>query len=73
MLFSARGNTFFPNEPLLQVIAPITEAQLIETFVLNQIHFQSIAATKAARVVAAAQGRAIVDFGRGVHMEPRCP
>ena len=57
------GTLVFPNEPLLQVIAPITEAQLIETFVLNQIHFQSVAATKAARVVAAAQGRAVVDFG----------
>ena len=57
------GTLVFPNEPLLQVIAPITEAQLIETFVLNQVHFQSVAATKAARVVAAAQGRAIVDFG----------
>ncbi len=57
------GTLVFPNEPLLQVIAPITEAQLMETFVLNQIHFQSIAATKAARVVEAAQGRTIVDFG----------
>ena len=57
------GTVVFPNEPLLQVIAPIIEAQLIETFVLNQIHFQSIAATKAARVVAAAQGRAVIDFG----------
>ena len=57
------GTLIFPNEPLLQVIAPIIEAQLIETFVLNQVHFQSVAATKAARVVAAAQGRAVVDFG----------
>ncbi|MBZ5659358.1 MAG: nicotinate phosphoribosyltransferase [Acidobacteriia bacterium] len=57
------GTLVFPNEPLLQVIAPITEGQLIETFVLNQIHFQSVASTKAARVVAAAQGRTIVDFG----------
>ena len=57
------GTIVFPNEPLLQVIAPIIEAQLIETFVLNQVHFQSIAATKAARVVAAAQGRAVIDFG----------
>jgi len=57
------GTVVFPNEPLLQVIAPIIEAQLIETFVLNQIHFQSIAATKASRVVAAAQGRSVVDFG----------
>ncbi len=57
------GTVVFPNEPLLQVIAPIIEAQLIETFVLNQIHFQSIAATKAARVVSAAKGRAVIDFG----------
>jgi len=57
------GTLVFPNEPLLQVIAPIAEAQLIETFVLNQVHFQSVAATKAARVVSAAQGRAIIDFG----------
>jgi nicotinate phosphoribosyltransferase len=57
------GTLLFPNEPLLQVIAPIIEAQLIETFVLNQVHFQSIAVTKAARVVAAAQGRVVVDFG----------
>jgi nicotinate phosphoribosyltransferase len=57
------GTIVFPNEPLLQVIAPITEAQLVETFVLNQIHFQSLAATKAARVVGAARGRSVVDFG----------
>jgi nicotinate phosphoribosyltransferase len=57
------GTIVFPNEPLLQVIAPIMEAQLIETFVLNQVHFQSLAATKAARVVSSAQGRSVVDFG----------
>jgi nicotinate phosphoribosyltransferase len=57
------GTVVFPHEPLLQVIAPIIEAQLIETFVLNQIHFQSIAATKAVRVVMAPQGRAVIDFG----------
>jgi nicotinate phosphoribosyltransferase len=57
------GTLMFPNEPLLQVIAPIIEAQLIETFVLNKVHFQSIAATKAARVVTAAEGRAVIDFG----------
>jgi len=57
------GTPVFPNEPLLQVIAPIIEAQLVETFVLNQIHFQSIAVTKAVRVVDAAEGRAVVDFG----------
>ena len=57
------GTIVFPNEPLLQVIAPIMEAQLIETFVLNQVHFQSLAASKAARVVSSAQGRSVVDFG----------
>jgi len=45
------------------VIAPVMEAQLMETFVLNQIHFQSLAVAKAARVVEAAKGRSVVDFG----------
>ncbi len=57
------GTIVFPNEPIVQVIAPILEAQLMETLVLNQIHFQSLAATKAARVVEAAKGRGVVDFG----------
>jgi len=57
------GTLVFPNEPIVQVIAPIIEAQLMETYVLNQIHFQSLAAAKAARVVEAARGRGIVDFG----------
>jgi nicotinate phosphoribosyltransferase len=57
------GTIVFPHEPLLQVVAPIFEAQLVETLVLNQIHFQSIAATKASRVVLAAKGRMVIDFG----------
>lgn len=57
------GTLVFPNEPIVQVIAPIIEAQLIETYVLNQIHFQSLAVSKAARVVKAARGRSVVDFG----------
>lgn len=57
------GTVVFPNEPLVRVAAPILEAQLIETLVLNQIHFQSVAASKAARVVTAARGRTVVDFG----------
>jgi nicotinate phosphoribosyltransferase len=57
------GTIVFPHEPLLQVVGPIFEAQLVETFLLNQIHFQSIAATKASRVVLAAQGRMVIDFG----------
>jgi len=57
------GVLVFPNEPIVQVVAPIIEAQLMETLVLNQIHFQSLAAAKAARVVEAAKGRSVVDFG----------
>ncbi|MDX1654014.1 MAG: nicotinate phosphoribosyltransferase [Candidatus Competibacteraceae bacterium] len=57
------GTVVFENEPVVQVVAPIAQAQLVETFILNQIHLQSVAATKAARVVTAAQGRAVVDFG----------
>jgi nicotinate phosphoribosyltransferase len=63
VLAFAEGTPAFPNEPMVQVIAPIIEAQLIETFVLNQIHFQSLAVSKAARVVKAARGRGVVDFG----------
>lgn len=57
------GSIVFPNEPLVQVVAPIIEAQLVETLVLNQVHFQTVVATKAARVVTAAAGRTVIDFG----------
>jgi len=57
------GTLVFPHEPLVQVIAPILEAQLVETLVLNQVHFHSLAAAKAARVAEAASGRGVVDFG----------
>jgi len=57
------GTVVFPHEPLIQISAPLPEAQLVETYVLNQIHLQSLAATKAARVLIAAQGRTVVDFG----------
>lgn len=53
----------FPHEPLIQVAAPIVEGQLFETFILNQIHCESVLAAKASRVVTAAQGRIVVDFG----------
>ncbi|MEX2464960.1 MAG: hypothetical protein WD428_03690, partial [Gaiellaceae bacterium] len=56
------GTLFFSDEPVLEVTGPILEAQLIETTVLNEIHFQSLVATKAARCVDAAQGRKLVDF-----------
>ncbi len=57
------GTPFFENEPIMEVVAPIAQAQLIETLVLNQIGLQTILASKAARVVAAARGRSVVDFG----------
>jgi nicotinate phosphoribosyltransferase len=57
------GTPVFAGEPLLEVVAPIDQAQLVETFVMNQIHVQTVLATKAARVVAAAQGRNVIDFG----------
>ncbi len=57
------GTPVFPYEPIVQVVAPVVEAQLMETFIINQVHFQSVAATKAARVVGAAEGRNVVDFG----------
>ncbi len=57
------GTPALPREPLIQVEAPIQEAQLLETFILNQVHFQSVVASKAARVTAAADGRTVVDFG----------
>jgi nicotinate phosphoribosyltransferase len=59
----AEGTAVFPNEPLLEIRAPLPEAQLVETFVINQIHLATMAASKAARVVSAAGGRSIVDFG----------
>lgn len=57
------GTVAFPHEPLIQVVAPIIEGQLLETFVLNQIHCESVLTAKASRVVTAAQGRVVVDFG----------
>ena len=64
----AEGTPIFPHEPVLEVVAPVGEAQLIETFVINQIQLQTMLASKAARVVEAAQGRRVVDFGlRRIH------
>ena len=57
------GTPVFPDEPLLEVVASLPEAQLAETFLMNQVHFQSVAASKASRVVTAARGHAVVDFG----------
>ncbi|HEY6671158.1 MAG TPA: hypothetical protein VIZ91_01520, partial [Solirubrobacterales bacterium] len=58
------GTIAFANEPLVRVTAPLIEAQVIETLLLNQINFQTMIATKAARVVLAADGNgdSVVDF-----------
>jgi nicotinate phosphoribosyltransferase len=57
------GTLVFPEEPLLELSAPILEAQLVETYLLNQVHLQTLLAAKAARSVDVAQGRMLVDFG----------
>jgi nicotinate phosphoribosyltransferase len=56
------GTAVFPGEPLLEVTAPLVEAQVVETMVLNELHLQTLVAGKAARCVEAAQGRMLVDF-----------
>ena len=57
------GTVMFPREPMLKVVAPIMEAQLIETAILNIVNHQSLIATKAARVCHAAQGDGVMEFG----------
>lgn len=57
------GTVVFPREPLVKVIAPIMEAQLVETAILNIINHQSLIATKAARVCYAARGDGVMEFG----------
>lgn len=57
------GTVCFPNEPILEVVAPIAEAQLIETLVMNQVHLQTVLASKASRMTTAAAGAPILDFG----------
>ncbi|MGE5722780.1 MAG: nicotinate phosphoribosyltransferase [Sphingomonadales bacterium] len=57
------GTLVFPNEPILRVDAPIAEAQLVETLVINHLHFQTLVASKAARMVLAAPDAQLIDFG----------
>ncbi|NDY42781.1 nicotinate phosphoribosyltransferase, partial [Dissulfurirhabdus thermomarina] len=57
------GTPFFPGEPVLRVTAPLPQAQLVETRLINLLHFQILVASKAARVVLAAPGKTLVDFG----------
>jgi len=57
------GTPVFPSEPILEVVAPIGQSQIVETFILNQITFQTGIASKGVRVVQAASGRPVADFG----------
>ena len=57
------GTVFFPNEPVVRVIAPLPQAQLVETRLINLVHFETVIASKAARQVLAAEGRPLIDFG----------
>lgn len=57
------GTPFFAQEPVLRVTAPLIEAQLIETFLLSTLNFETLIATKASRIVDTAKGRPVYDFG----------
>lgn len=57
------GSVFFRDEPILRVTASLPLAQLVETRLINILHFQTVAASKAARMVLAADGRRLIDFG----------
>jgi nicotinate phosphoribosyltransferase len=57
------GTIVFPNEPIMQITAPIIQAQILESFVLNTINLQTTLATKASRVINAAKGIPVIEFG----------
>jgi nicotinate phosphoribosyltransferase len=57
------GTVFFPNEPILRVTAPLPQAQLVETRIMNLLNFQTLIASKAARSVLIADGKPLIDFG----------
>ncbi|WP_447980640.1 nicotinate phosphoribosyltransferase [Candidatus Nitrospira bockiana] len=57
------GTIFFPHEPILRVVAPLPQAQLVETRLINLLHFQTVVASKAARLVLAVRGVPLIDFG----------
>ena len=56
------GTVMYPNTPVVTVVAPLIEAQIVETAILLEINHQSLIATKANRIVRAAQGRVVSDF-----------
>jgi nicotinate phosphoribosyltransferase len=57
------GTIFFPHEPILRIVAPLPQAQLVETRVMNLLNFQTMIASKAARSVLVAEGKPLIDFG----------
>ncbi len=57
------GSIFFANEPVMEITAPVIEAQILENYVLNRVNLQTMLATKAARAAYAAQGRPVTDYG----------
>jgi nicotinate phosphoribosyltransferase len=59
----AEGTVFFPDEPIIRITAPLPEAQFIETRLINLVHLQTLIASKAVRMVLAAPGKFLVDFG----------
>ncbi|MGD9881370.1 MAG: nicotinate phosphoribosyltransferase [Reyranella sp.] len=59
----AEGTVFFADEPVVRITAPLPQAQLVESRLINLVHYQTIVASKAARMVLSAPGRALVDFG----------
>lgn len=59
----SEGTVAFPNEPLVRITAPIIEAQVVETFILNTVNLQTTMSTKASRVIHAAKGKSVIEFG----------
>src|SRR5215471_7282869 len=57
------GTVFFPDEPILRITAPLPVAQFVETRLVNLLHFQTVIASKAARMVLAAPGKLLIDYG----------
>lgn len=57
------GTIMYPNEPIITVVAPLIDAQIVETAILAQVNHQSLVATKTSRIVKAAEGKAVSDFG----------
>ncbi|MGZ8366842.1 MAG: nicotinate phosphoribosyltransferase [Nitrospira sp.] len=57
------GTIFFPHEPILRIVAPLPQAQLVESRVMNLLNYQTMAASKAARAVLVAGGKPLIDFG----------